>query len=709
LAAVVVLAVAPSAEAYIGPGAGFAVLSSFFVVLAASLSAFAALLTWPVRWTFRALRGRRAMARARVKRCVILGLDGMDPDLVDSFFAKGMLPNLQKLGRKGCYNRLGTTAPPLSPVAWSTFLTGSNPGKHNIFDFLTYDRRTYLPQLSSVRIGEPRRHLKIGGYRLPIGRPEIRMLRKSKPFWKILGEHGVFSSVIRVPITFPPEKFHGVLLSAMCVPDLRGSQGTFSYYTTRGSGESLEVEQMVEHTGGEQIRVERRGDRIESHLVGPPNTIAGGGEPATARFTVTFNGSNGSAQLRVDGRTVRLDVGQYSDWIAVTFRLGLGVKVSGICRFLLTATEPEFGLYVTPIQIDPERPAMPIAHPTAYSIYLSKRQGRFATLGLAEDTWALNEKILEDDSFLQQCIDADAEREEMFLDSLDKVKRGLCAAVFDGTDRIQHMFWRYIDPDHPARDGFGTHQERTAIEDHYRRCDELVGKVLAKCDNKDTWVLVISDHGFKPFRRGIDLNRWLIDNEYMALKPDADGSKYLTDVDWSRTRAFAIGLAGIYLNVKGREAQGIVKAGEEEAELRRELCSKLTGLRDDERNELAISQALNSHKVYNGPYRPEGPDVIVGYNVGYRVSWDAAVGRVTGSVFSDNTKAWSGDHCIDPELVPGVMFSNRRINAEEPRLMDIGPTVLDMFGVPVPKQMDGRPFMVAGGRRETSKGKATAR
>ncbi len=686
--ALVVMLCATTAHAYIGPGAGFAVLSSFFVVFLAMFSALIALATWPVRRVIRAIKGRRALAKARIKRCVILGLDGMAPQLVDEYFAKGMLPNLARLRDQGCYRKLGTTAPPLSPVAWSSFLTGTNPGKHNIFDFLTVDRRTYKPKLSSVHIGGPRRTLNLGRYRIPLGKPDIRLLRKRTPFWNLLGSHGIFSGVIRVPITFPPEKFNGVVLSAMCVPDLRGSQGTFSFYTTHRNGDN-------EHTGGEQIRVTRKGRRIDSHLVGPDNGMVEGAEQAICPFVITLDDAAKTAVLEIDGQRVTLQKDEYTSWLTVNFRLAPGVKVSGICQFLLRAVEPEFELYVTPIQIDPEKPAMPIASPTVYSVYLAKNQGTFATLGLAEDTWGLNERILDDEAFEHQCIEADAERESMFFDTLDKVKRGLCVAVFDGTDRIQHMYWRYIDPAHPAREGFGQRRRQNAIEDHYKRCDELVGKAMAKCRNRDTVLMVLSDHGFNSFRRGVDLNRWLIDEGYMVLKTGATGAKHLEDVDWDRTRAFALGLAGIYLNIKDRYAKGIIPSEKEAAVIRGELVEKLTGMKDPEMGDVAVSTAYNAMITYVGPYKKDAPDIIVGYNIGYRVSWEAAIGQITNKVFHDNNKAWSGDHCIDPKLVPGVLFCNRKITADGPRLMDVGPTVLDLFGVDVPEYMDGRPFQVA--------------
>lgn len=678
------------AQAYIGPGAGIAVLGSFLAVFVAMLSAILTLFTWPIRWIVRSIKGRKAFARAKVRRVVILGLDGMEPTLVEKYMDEGKMPNFVKLKAKGSYQTLGTTLPPLSPVAWSSFLTGCNPGKHNIFDFLNIDRRNYLPKLSSVHIGGVTKTLKFGKYRIPIGKPELRGLRKSTPFWTYLGRNGIFSNVIRVPITWPPEKFRGVLLSAMCVPDLRGSQGTFSYYTTRKRDE-------LPYTGGEQLYVERRGNKIESHLVGPENSLVEGGGSMKLPFTVSLNGDKRTAKLHINGETHPLKLGEYTPWIKFHFKAGPAIKVHGICQFLLMGLDPDFDLYVTPLQIDPEKPVMPIAHPTVYSTYLAKTQGPFATLGLAEDTWALNEKILQDPGFLHQCTEADHEREEMFFDALDKVNRGMVCCVFDGTDRIQHMFWRYIDPEHPAREGFGEERLKNAIPDLYERMDKLVGKTMAKCDDAETLLLVISDHGFKSFRYGIDLNRWLIESGYMVLKEEPKGKRYLETVDWSQTRAYAQGLAGLFLNVKGREAQGIVEKGEQADQLLAEICEKLTGLVDPRHNQVAIRKAYSAVHSYRGPYAAEAPDIVVGYNEGYRVSWEAAVGDITDQVFHDNTKAWSGDHCIDPAIVPGVMFSNRRIegNPRSPRLLDLGPTVLNLFGVNVPKHMDGKPLKVA--------------
>ncbi len=686
-AALLALLLEPSpALAYIGPGAGFALAGSFLAVFAAMFSAVMLLLTWPVRLLWRVLFRRRPPC-SRFKRVVILGLDGLDYTLTEQMLAEGKLPHLEALRKQGCFKPLATTLPSISPVAWSSFQTGTNPGKHNIYDFLTPDLKTYEPKLSSVEIRPPRRMLRLGKYRIPLGRADVRLLRKSRPFWNYLGDRGIFSSIIRVPITFPPEKLRGVLLSAMCVPDLRGTQGMFSHYTTR-------PQQPGVRTGGEVHHVTRTGNKIRADLIGPENPFLTDRSVLKAPFVVTFKRDRVFLKIGGDRHELRKDV--YTDWIRVGFRVAPGVSVYGLCKFLLLENGAEFGLYVTPVNIDPENPVMPISWPSVYALYLAKRQGPFATLGLAEDTWAVNEHVLGDQGFLQQCLDADREREAMFFDSLDKVQRGLCVVVFDGPDRLQHMFWRNIDPTHPARANHPVPEGRNYIEDLYRNMDDLVGRTMAKCQGDDNLLMVISDHGFNNFRRGLDLNRWLEEYGYLVFHEGRRNEEFLAGVDWSRTRAFALGLTGIFINLRGKYAQGIVESGESADQLREEIARKLTSLVDPQTGASAIKRTYVTAKVYRGPYVDHAPDLIPGYQRGYRVSWETAIGRGTESVFHDNTKAWSGDHCIDPSLIPGVLFCNRPLDVENPRLLDIGPTVLDLFGVDVPGHMDGQVWGVGG-------------
>ncbi|HXJ43968.1 MAG TPA: alkaline phosphatase family protein, partial [Bryobacteraceae bacterium] len=522
--------------AYIGPGAGFAFLGSFLTLALSILAGFASLLLWPFRFLRSLLRRRKGS----VRRAIFLGFDGLDPGITERLMAEGQLPNFAKLQDTGSYRRLRTTFPALSPVAWSTFATGVNPGKHNIFDFLCRDLRTYVPELSSAKV------TKRGA--------ELR--RRSEPFWKILGRYGVTSTILRVPITFPPEEFNGRLLSAMCTPDLRGSQGTFSSF-----------------------------DSPEGLLEGP------------AGETIPFAVRDGA--LHIQEERVRLQKGEYTPWLHLRFP-----SARGIARFLLVSEAPAFSLYCTPVQIDPESPAMPISHPRWYAIYLAKLLGAFSTLGMAEDTWALNEGAIDQAAFLEQARLIQEERESMFFSALDRSPRGVVACVFDTTDRVQHMCF---------------HQAEV-IEPFYRDMDRILGQTLRYVD-PGTALFVLSDHGFRAFRRGVNLNAWFLREGYLTLKAGADGSgEYLGDIDWSRTRAYTFGLAGAYLNVRGREAQGIVST-EAAPALIAEIAARLRGLMDEANGDTAIANVYPASGLYQGPYTPAAPDLIIGYADGYRASW----------------------------------------------------------------------------------------
>jgi predicted AlkP superfamily phosphohydrolase/phosphomutase len=361
----------------------------------------------------------------------------------------------------------------------------------------------------------------------------------------------------------------------------------------------------------------------------------------------------------------------------------------------VTEIGEHFSLYVSPLNIDPDNPAMPISHPSYYATYLAKRIGPYATLGLAEDTWGLNEGVLDDAAFLKQAYDIDKERQQMFFVALDRLRSGNLSCVFDATDRIQHMFWRYIEPGHPAARGKDGGEHKHAIDDIYTNNDAFVGRVMERLKPGDV-LMVVSDHGFTSFRRGVNLNAWLHENGYLTLKEGADGaSEWLRDVDWSRTKAYALGLTGMFLNLEGREASGIVKPGEEARALKAELIRRLSGLKDAEKNAEGIHEVFETGALYQGPYLGNAPDFIIGYAEGYRASWDGATGVVKAPVFEDNVKAWSGDHCVDPRLVPGILFCNYPVDRKDPSLIDIAPTALQLFGLPKPEHMEGEPLFAA--------------
>ena len=668
--------------AYIGPGAGFAFLGSGAVFIVTILLAIFTILLWPLQTLWRLARGNGRPKNARVKRVVILGLDGLDPKLLEGYLAQGKLPHFQKLKEQGGYARLGTTLPALSPVAWSTFQTGVNPGAHNIFDFLTRDKRFCLPELSAVKTEVTRKELKIGPFTIPRTSSKVRLMRRSQPFWKLLGARNITANIIRVPISYPPEKFQGNILSAMCTPDLRGTQGTFMLFTTRSNHKASAGS---DSTGGEVRTVVRSGNLITCELEGPPDPDGKSGN-LKAQFCVKILSAE-RAEVTLAGVREELTINTFSPWIPVVFRVGRK-KVQGIVRLCIREMDEHVTIYASPINVDPAKPVLPIASPLLFSSWLAKRQGSFGTLGLLEDTWGRNELALDDQRFLDQAWLSHGERRKMFFETLRRTREGICICVFDASDRIQHMFWRYIDPKHPApREN--VEKFANVIPEMYQKMDALVGETVAELGPNDL-LMVLSDHGFSSFRRCINLNTWLYENGYLALKVDKpQGLDYLQEVDWTRTKAFAIGLSGIYANKRGRERFGILT--EEQGEIiKGEIIAKLEGLLDPIDGAVSIKRVYDTRKAYRGLYTSEAPDLIVGYNPGYRVSWDSITGTVEPQVFSDNLKAWSGDHHIDPQEVPGILFVNRALRVDTPNIIDIAPTTLDLFGIKPPSYMEGR-------------------
>ncbi|MDH3198692.1 MAG: alkaline phosphatase family protein, partial [Candidatus Krumholzibacteria bacterium] len=422
LTALCALLLPTAAHAYIGPGAGFALVSSFLTLMIAFFTAFFALLTFPVRALARAWRRRRSLGRAKVKKTILLGIDGLDPDICERMMAAGELPNLSRLSETGSFRRLGTSTPALSPVAWSTFATGADSSRHAMYDFLSRDRRSYLPKLSSSEVYGSQRFWRLGPWRLPRGKSGVRMLRKGRTFWRVLSDHGVFCSVLRVPITFPVERINGVMIAGMCVPDLRGTMGSFTYFTTSSEADRI---------GGLIVKLSRPGTNggwIETEIPGPDSPITG--KTLTLPLTLRPDTQRGHLEMRLQGavHTVRADA--YTPWIRLSFKASPGVTLHGIARFRATHIDGDVGLYMTPIHIDPEKPAMPITHPSVFSIYLAKLMGPYGTLGLAEDTWAMNERVIEERAWLDQAWDFHAERERMWFHTLDRLRDGMATIVF---------------------------------------------------------------------------------------------------------------------------------------------------------------------------------------------------------------------------------------------------------------------------------------
>ena len=626
-------------------------------------------------------RGRAVASR----KMIILGIDGLDPDLLAKFMAEGKMPNFARLAAQGSFRRLTTSIPPQSPVAWSNMITGMNAGGHGVFDFIHRDPKTLQLYFSTSKVEGPKHSLHIGSWVIPLGGGTAEDLRHGKAFWEILDEQGVRNYVYRIPANFPPIAAKGKTLSGMGTPDLRGTYGTFTFYTDDPTAAVGALE------GGEIVQVEVKNNRVAANLIGPDNTFRKNSPPSTEPFTVDVDPLEPVARIAVQDQQFVLKEGEWSGWVPVEFQLMSFIgNVKGICRFYLKQTHPRFQLYVSPINIDPENPALPISTPSGYSRDLAEQIGEFHTQGIAEDTKALTAGVLDDKEFLEQSHTVLAEHRRAFDAEFPKFHQGLFFFYFSSLDLNAHMLWRLIDPQHPAYDAALSAQYGTALEEFYEHMDQVLGEVLPKVD-ENTTLLVLSDHGFAPFRRSFNLNTWLLNNGYITRKPGAggDSSEPFADVDWSRTRAYGLGINGLYLNVRGRERDGIVDPAGVDA-LLREIRQKLLEVRDPKDGSQVITRIDLASEVYQGPYARSGPDALVGYNRGYRSGWKTILGAFPVDVLEDNTNPWSGDHCMDFTKVPGVLLSNRKIEAQAPALTDMAPTILSEFGIAKTRDMMGQ-------------------
>lgn len=619
-----------------------------------------------------------------VKRVIVIGLDGLDPAITDTLLNAGELPNLARLRGEGGYRRLATTIPAQTPVAWSSFATGVNPGGHGIYDFLRRDPMTYRPEVALFAYERTSRLLP----------PRPVNQRGGAAVWEVLAEAGVASVVLRHPCTFPPSKsVRGRVLAGVGVPDLRGSFGTSTVYTSDEELESGESEVVV--------RIEPEDGVARTYVPGPH------GQEEELRFEimVRFDADAGEARIESSGSPGRLKVGegQWSDWLRLKFRAGAFRTMRGRVRFYLVRARAPCLLYASPVNFDPEVPLHPISEPWDYAWELDRTLEGYHTLGMAEDHNGLNNGRLSEEAYLAQCAEVRNERLAMLHYELERHEEGLLYCLFDTPDRVQHMFWRYREEDHPAN---RTHPRdpgmARVLEDEYRACDDAVGQALAYAD-QDTLFLVASDHGFASFQRELHLNSWLHENGFLVLeggstrgtdgRASGDGpADGLARVDWHRTRAYALGLTGIYLNLAGRERDGRVRT-EDAPEVAAAIADRLSGLVDADRDETAVRKVELRDTVYRGQYVEGAPDLLVRCAPGYRTSAATALGGIPETLFSDNRKRWSGDHVVDPDAVPGILFSNRPIESSHPRIIDLAPTILRALRVPVPDGCEGEALL----------------
>lgn len=617
-------------------------------------------------------------------RMIVLGFDGMDHALTERLLREGRLPALARLAAMGSFTALETSIPPQSPVAWSEFITGLDAGGHGIFDFLHRDPATMIPYLSTSATETASRTVRIGGWRIPLSGGRTALLRRGTPFWEILEARGVETTIMRMPANFPPSGTATRELSGMGTPDILGGYGTFTYVTTAPDEAPRDL-----GGGGVIATATRDGDVVTAALRGPPHPFRVDGRLLERSLTVYVDPERPVARLDVGDEEVLLVEGEWSPWVPIAFDLGLLGALRGAVRFLLQRTHPELVLYVTPIQLDPLDPALPIATPPDFAGDLAD-DGRYYTQGMPEDTKARTAGVLTDDEFLSQAALARDEAVRQYRRLLNELLHSpgdqLLFSYFGFLDQVSHVFWHTTDPEHPAhipgRDG----RYAGVIEDLYVAADSLVGETLDAIGD-DVMLVVMSDHGFTSWRRAFSVNAWLEQAGYLAVRERTNARRnemdFLTNVDWARTQAYGLGLSGLYVNLRGRESTGTVPQDQYRI-LVEEIARRLARVVDPATGQPAVTRVQRRDAYRDRGALDVGPDLILEFAKGVRNSDASAGGKVPDVVFSDNTSLWSGDHIMDHEAVPGVLFTNRALARAAANLRELGAAVLAEYGAAFP-------------------------
>lgn len=641
------------------------------------------------------LGGKTRVSRSSGAKVIVIGVDGMDPRLCESMMREGMLPNLERLQARGGFSRLGTSVPPQSPVAWANFINGAGPGSHGIFDFVHrhpheqcapfYGAAETVPGEGGWDVGEHRLQLDFWPFN---HRPAATVLRRQGvPFWDFLDEAGVPSTFYHLPCNYPPspsQHGHHRCLAGMGTPDLLGTYGTYQHFADDG------LPEPVEDSGGRRSRLTFESETARAAIIGPPNSLRQQPEPIQVEFLAHRDPEANAAVIEIQGQRILLRAGDWSQWIKLDFHLSTpwfvpGKSVSGICRFYLQQVAPSFRLYVTPVNIDPGDPAVRLSEPGSFVQDVSARLGRFHTLGFQEAYEARKSGVFVDDEFIRQANMVLEERLALFDYAVENYDDGLLFFYFSSSDLQSHILWWHGDDEHPTRTSEEARRQFEHIRRLYRRLDGVVGDIVDRYGSSAT-IIVMSDHGFANFGRQFNLNSWLRDHGYLG-PPEC--TSILRDVDWSRTAAYGLGINGLYLNLRGRERDGIIEPGEPRDALLRELATGLEAVVDDN-GQRVIRGVYRADRIYHGDATALAPDLVIGYARGYRASWATVLGDLTEEVLLDNDSAWSADHCADALEVPGVLFSNRPIRAAAPSLVDVAPSILSEFGLLTPSSMVGR-------------------
>ena len=551
----------------------------------------------------------------------------MDPSFVERHWSD--LPNLKQLRDRGGYSRLATTDPPQSPVAWSTFITGLDPGEHGIFDFVHRDPATREPYLSTDRTVGPRFTLPLGQYVLPLSRSRVVSLRRGRAFWEYLSDRRIPVTIIRIPVNYPPSS-SGRELAGMGTPDLRGTQGTFTWFTDDPAETSRDV------PGGVVRVVALRGGHADLRIPGPPDPLRRDRAPTAASLTVDVDPDGAAARLETGGTAAIVREGEWSGWLPAEFPLVPHLRSTrGMVRVYAKQLHPRLELYVSPVNVDPADPALPISSPAGYAREVADTAGRWSTLGIPEDTAVLRQGFFDLPRFLSETRLVLGDERRLLDDALRRYRGGFLFYYFSVVDQGSHILW-------------GRHEAE--LLDVYRAVDRCVGEAISREPSAD--VIVMSDHGFARFDRAVNLNTFLMSRNLPA---------------------YGMGLNGVYLTDRGAAS---------------EVRSELLAFRDPADGRPVIASVNPTHPSPQN--RAIAPDFIVGYSAGYRASWQTALGDAPPDLVTANDDAWIGDHCIDPQAVPAVLFATRPIRGSDPRLQDLPVSLLALYGVARPAQMTGR-------------------
>lgn len=630
-----------------------------------------------------------------VKKVIVIGIDGMDPRLSEKMMDAGELPNFNKLRKRGGYTPLGTSIPPQSPVAWANFINGAGPGSHGIFDFIHRNpEKQCAPFFSAAETIPGEGYLEVGDYKLqldfwPFNHKQAMTVlrRKGVPFWDYLDEAGINSAFYDLPSNYPPSpsKYgHHRCLSGMGTPDMLGTYGTYQHFAEDGPYQTKNV------GGGKHSGLHFENETANIRLVGPGNDFLKQSRPSFIDFSVHRDKQSRAAVIEIQNNRILLGEGQWSPWLKVNFKLSMPAfmpdkELSAICRFYLQEIEPNFRLYATPINTDPSDPAIQITEPSRFIQKISENLGLFYTTGFQEDHKALSNRVFTDAEFVVQADIVLQERLNLLNYALENYDDGLLFFYFSSTDLQSHMLWWDPNEKHPYRSVDEVKKYFNHLKTVYRKMDDVIGSILRRYGNEAT-IIAMSDHGFATFKRQFNLNTWLRNNGY--IQP-GDSTSVLYDVDWSKTRAYGLGINSLYLNLKGRERDGIVDPGRERNELIDELIVGLEAVRDIDGTRV-IRKVHRTDEAFTGVETGFAPDLIIGYARRYRASWATCLGGMTDEVLLDNDSAWCADHCADALEVPGVIFSNRPVSANAPALTDVAPSILKEFGLKIPSTMSGK-------------------